>query len=148
MENEKTTSFDCWCIIELMGHSKIAGRVTEKPLGGTSFIQVDVPAIKDYPAFTRLLNHPAIYAINPVDEATARHAAENIKSSPVTRFEAAIMVEKKATEMVNKLSEQSPDIKAAVDAYKEKNGIKSLEQGLEQEKEENPNDTGDEDLPW
>lgn len=57
--------FDEWCIVELFGHSKIAGHVTNGTIGGCSFIRVDVPnpdgeGVK----FTRYLGQGSIYAIN------------------------------------------------------------------------------------
>lgn len=40
--SEKQT-FDCWAIVEVMGHVTMAGRVTERAIGGQSFIRIDVP---------------------------------------------------------------------------------------------------------
>jgi hypothetical protein len=39
-------AFDQWCIVELFGHTKIAGKVSEAQIGGQSFIRVDVPQIE------------------------------------------------------------------------------------------------------
>jgi len=39
-------TFDVWAILEIMGHTRIAGRVTEQALGGSALIRVDVPALK------------------------------------------------------------------------------------------------------
>ena len=81
-----TDKFDNFCIVELFGHQKIAGRVTEQVIGGQSFIRVDVPATQRFPAFTRMFGSGAIYSITPVDEATAKSAAENIYTEPVTVY--------------------------------------------------------------
>ncbi|MDD2657785.1 MAG: hypothetical protein PHD04_03970 [Candidatus Pacebacteria bacterium] len=43
--------FDEWAIIDLFGHQKIAGRVSEQQIGGASFVRVDVPL---EPPFTKL----------------------------------------------------------------------------------------------
>src|SRR5687768_7952526 len=75
--------FDSWAIVELFGHKKIAGRVTEQVIGGGAFVRVDVPASKHYAAYTKLLGNGAIYAITPVDEAIARKALEYINADPI-----------------------------------------------------------------
>lgn len=85
MTTENT--FDTWAIVELFGHQKIAGRVTEASVGGCSFVRVDVPAVGDVPAYTRLFGNGAIYAINPVTEELARASANAYRAAPVTRFD-------------------------------------------------------------
>lgn len=78
--------FDQWCIVELFGHNRICGRVTEQTLGGETFIRVDVPETPDTPAFTRLFGKGAIYAINPVSEEIARVAAGHCCATPVNEY--------------------------------------------------------------
>ena len=85
MQQEK---FDIWAICELFGHNKIAGRVTEQSIGGSSLVRVDVPETEKIPGFTRFLNVSAIYAINPVTEEVARGYAERIQSKPIDAFDA------------------------------------------------------------
>ena len=80
---EPQEKFDVWALVELFGHSRIAGRVTERNLGGAAFLQVDVPETEKNPAFTRVLNPSAIYAINPIDETTARNYAERLDAAPI-----------------------------------------------------------------
>jgi hypothetical protein len=76
-------SFEAFAIIELFGHSRIAGKVTEETIGGGAFIRVDVPEINGQKAFTKYLGDKAIYAMTPVDEETARLYAESISAKPV-----------------------------------------------------------------
>jgi hypothetical protein len=80
--------FEVYAIVELFGHNKIAGKVTEQVIGGSSFIRVDVPNTKDVPGFTRLLHANAIYAINPVTEEVANGYAERIQSQPIQSWDA------------------------------------------------------------
>jgi hypothetical protein len=88
-------SFDQFCIVELFGHSRIAGRVTEQVIGGQGFVRVDVPELskdrynEETPAFTRLYGPGAIYSITPVDEETARQAALSMRVAPVNVYLAA-----------------------------------------------------------
>lgn len=90
MENH----FDQWCIVELFGHQRIAGRVSEQTIGGCSFVRVDVPGGKDRPAFTRLLGQGAIYSIIIADEVTARAAAAYYTPEPMDKWTVENMLEK------------------------------------------------------
>lgn len=80
-------SFKQWAIIELFGHQRIAGLVTEQSVGGCSFVRVDVPETKKAPAFTKLYGNGAIYGISFVTEDVARAAAQSIRSEPVSVYD-------------------------------------------------------------
>jgi len=92
-----------WAIVELMGHQKIAGYLTTINTGASVFFMVDVPEIGLAQAFTRIFNPAAVYAINPVDEQTARIVANSLKAKPVAEWsiDRAIQValSKQATEL-------------------------------------------------
>lgn len=104
MDKEKQQTLDCWAIVELMGHQRIAGRVTERSVAGVMMIQVDVPAVEEWPAFTRMLGGGAIYAINPCDEETARSWARTsmTTASPITSFEGRGLLTKMAEKIVER----------------------------------------------
>ncbi len=78
--------FDCFCIVELFGHSRIAGRVSEQVIGGQGFVRVDVPACNGIPEFTRLFGPGAIYSITPVSEEIANQAAAAMQVRPVNVY--------------------------------------------------------------
>lgn len=80
-------TFEQWAIVELFGHQRIAGRVTEQAIGGCSFIRVDVPAAAKEQAFTKLFGQGAIYAITFTDEAAATIMAGAIQARPVDTWE-------------------------------------------------------------
>lgn len=88
------SKFKHWCIVELFGHSKIAGLCTEENIAGTNMLRVDVPETKQQPAFTKYYGSAAIYAINPVDENTAKIAAESIQIAPVGIWQSEQFIEK------------------------------------------------------
>lgn len=104
MSDQKTT-FKHWCIVELFGHSKIAGLCTEENIAGTNMLRVDVPEIKSQPAFTKYYGSSAIYAINPVDEKTAIICAESLKIGQVQEWNAETFMKKFAD---NKASLPAP----------------------------------------
>lgn len=85
MEEQK---FDLWCMVELFGHQKIAGRCTEQNVAGTNMLRIDVPEAANQPAFTRFLSSGAIYAINPVTEEVARKLARSYNVAPVDAWSA------------------------------------------------------------
>ncbi|MCZ2077879.1 MAG: hypothetical protein LC130_23110 [Bryobacterales bacterium] len=74
------------CIVELMGHNRIAGMVSEQELGGTKFVRVDVPAVEGEPGFTKLFGSAAIYAVTPTDEETMIRAVRAFRSVPIERW--------------------------------------------------------------
>jgi hypothetical protein len=95
MEEQK---FSSWAIVEVMGHSRFAGFVSEQAIGGCSFVRVDVPEVpavmngdrlieESRPAFTKLLGQGSIFAITPCTEATAREAARQFHTRPISMFE-------------------------------------------------------------
>jgi len=90
----ETQKFDCWCLVELFGHSKIAGRCTEQNIAGTNMLRVDVPETKTQPGFTRLFGSAAIYAINPIDEQTCRFMAERLEVKPIESWNISEVMKK------------------------------------------------------
>ena len=86
-----------WAIVELFGHQRMAGCVTNEAVGGCSFVRVDVPETPGAPAYTRLLGQGAIYAINIVTEDVARVAAATFRSAPVSAFDLPELRERTVT---------------------------------------------------
>lgn len=78
--------FEAWALIEIMGHVRLAGKVTEQVIAGASFLRVDVPEVGELAGFTKFYGAAAIYSISPVDEATARHAAAAWHVRPVETY--------------------------------------------------------------
>lgn len=92
-------SFSTWAVVELFGHQRIAGLVTEATIGGCAFVRVDVPEQPErparanwdagspaLPAYTRYFGQGAIYALNPCSEQIARRAAAEFRASPPIPF--------------------------------------------------------------
>ena len=79
--------FEAWAIVELFGHQRIAGRLTEQTIGGCNFVRVDVPEVNGNQAFTKLFGQGAIYAITFVDEAIAKAAVDKMRPRPVSVYD-------------------------------------------------------------
>ena len=92
-----------WAVLELFGHGRLAGAVSEQQLGSEAFIRVDVPEVtftedayvdgvrtpqrRVIQAHTKLLGGKAIYGIAYVDEAAALLAAHRIRHAPIKEWE-------------------------------------------------------------
>lgn len=76
--------FKEWAVLELFGHRKFAGLVTEVELAGERFIRIDVPS---EPPVTQVYGGKAIYCITPTDEATCRGFSVGNRPEPISRWE-------------------------------------------------------------
>ena len=74
-------------VIDLFGHTRIAGKVTEATIGGSALIRVDVPETDGQQAYTRYYGVGAIYSITPTDEATMLRAASALMQEPIHPYE-------------------------------------------------------------
>lgn len=84
MENQ---SFKQWCLVELFGHNRLIGEVSESTIGGCSFVRVDVPATKKKKGFTKYYGNGAIYAMTPLKEKDAKDWLEEMQPDPVAAYE-------------------------------------------------------------
>ena len=73
--NAATSKFDTWALVEIMGHQKAAGRVTEAPVGGGVMLRIDIPKDADSQEFiTQYVNTGSIFRLTPVTEEIVRAA--------------------------------------------------------------------------
>jgi hypothetical protein len=73
---------EVWGILEIMGHSRFAGRISESTRFGVPLVRIEVPATKDAPAFEKHFGAASIFAVTPCTEAAARAAAEQFRERP------------------------------------------------------------------
>lgn len=88
---EQPQPLDCWAIVEVMGHKRFAGHVSEQLFGSAALIRVDVPATAQPASYRReayntaeyskLIGVASIYCITPCTEEVARRAAVVIECS-------------------------------------------------------------------
>lgn len=81
---------EMWAIVELMGHRRLAGRVSEVEAFGTKMLRIDIPksaAIGDAEVVTQFYGGPSIYGVSPVSEDVARAAAMRNQQAPVSPWE-------------------------------------------------------------
>jgi hypothetical protein len=102
--NPPRAGLDGCAVIELFGHTRIAGRVSDFTLGSAVFVRVEVPETKGLKGYTRLINPSAIYALNPCDEESMMAAAKQCSTSPVELLVAYDMREKVRAEFAEELT--------------------------------------------
>lgn len=86
---DTTSSFDQWAILEILGHRRLAGRLTEASIAGGSFLRIDIPETDGQPPMTQYYAPSSVYAITPTTEDIARRAAARFRPAPVNRWELA-----------------------------------------------------------
>ena len=79
--------FKEWCIVELLGHVRIAGLVTEVELFGSKLGRVDIPSGDTF--VTQYFNGSSLYRLTPTTEEIARAVAASNQPEPVHRWELA-----------------------------------------------------------
>lgn len=73
-----------WCILEIMGHRKLAGQVQEVAIGGGVMLRVDVPSD---PPLTQFYGVTSIFCLTPTTEEIARAIGARYAAPPVHRYE-------------------------------------------------------------
>lgn len=66
-----------WAVLEIMGHRRIAGRVTEETIAGAVMLRVDIPGPKagDPPKATQYYGGASLFCMTPTTEELARREA-------------------------------------------------------------------------
>lgn len=89
-----TEQFKTWALVELFGHTRVAGEVSEQTIAGGAMVRIDVPETDSSPAFSRIVNVNAIYAINPMSEEMVRSIAGQLNVKPIQSWDIREYVEK------------------------------------------------------
>jgi hypothetical protein len=80
-------NFDMWAIVELMGHRKLAGRVSEQIIAGTPLLRIDVPDTPGCQGFTTYYGASAIYSLTPTAEQICIAYAAAHRERPIQAYE-------------------------------------------------------------
>lgn len=63
---------ETWAFVEIMGHNKVAGRVSERKVGVAVMLQVDVPNADEGFSHSQLFSPQAVFSILPTTEEWCR----------------------------------------------------------------------------
>lgn len=88
-EAPETTAYTGWAVLELMGHRRLAGYVSEAAQYGTAQIRIDIPTEDGQPPITQFYGGASIYCLTPVTEEAARAVAKHHRPAPVQPYELA-----------------------------------------------------------
>lgn len=81
--------FEGWAILELMGHRRLGGYVTEVTLAGAGMLRIDIPELvlgeTTHAAATQFYPPASLYALTPTTEEIAR--AVRSRPEPVHAWE-------------------------------------------------------------
>ena len=94
-DETKASAFEGWAILELMGHRRLAGYLSDAVVGGVALLRIDVPNNDWKPGVdgsqewvaTQCYSGASIYCITPTTEAIARKVATSCHPAPVTAWE-------------------------------------------------------------
>lgn len=78
-------AYEGWAIVELMGHVRMAGRVSEAPMFGTALLRIDIPDGDAYT--TQFASGGSIYRLTPCSEEVARAVGDGGQAMPVQPWE-------------------------------------------------------------
>jgi hypothetical protein len=82
--SETASAYEGWAIVELLGHRRLCGVVSEVDLFGAKMGRVDVPSD---PPQTHFFSGGSVYCMTPTSEAIARALTERDRPAPVNRWE-------------------------------------------------------------
>ena len=86
MGKNTNNNFGTWAILELMGHVKLAGFITEEELFGGKMGRIDIPVENDK-NITQYFGGHTVYRLTPVTEQVVRAFAARNQPRPVYVYE-------------------------------------------------------------
>lgn len=85
--------FEGWAVIELMGHVRLAGYVTEEEHFGAKLGRIDVPL--EQGSVTQFFGGSSVYRVTPCSEVIAKQIAQDSISKPIKEWEVKHVVDPK-----------------------------------------------------
>jgi len=77
---------EVWAVVELMGHVKVAGLVTEEERFGCKMGRIDIP-MKEGGLTTQYFGGSSVYRMTPTTEEVARAIATKNQPAPIHSWE-------------------------------------------------------------
>lgn len=99
-------TFAEWVILELFGHRRLAGYLTEQEIAGQGFLRLEIPE-----QATQFYSPSAVYGITPTTEEIARRVAKGSNPAPIHQWElpAAPQLDYPQDEDTDRISDEPAD---------------------------------------
>lgn len=85
VKQKQTATEETWAILELMGHVRLAGKISEVERFGSKMGRIDIPDGEGW--ITQFFGGGSVYRITFVTEAVARHTAKSTAPAPVSPWD-------------------------------------------------------------
>jgi hypothetical protein len=82
---EQQSTFDEWAILEVMGKTRLGGRVRDQQVFGVNMVRIEIPKGEGF--YTRFFHPQALFSLTLVGEKEARAVAAYNEAPPVSRWE-------------------------------------------------------------
>jgi hypothetical protein len=76
------TAYQGWAVVELFGHVRLAGLVSEADQYGVKMLRIDVPEVDGRPAFTTYKGGSALFSVTPTTEEVAIAVVKQERPAP------------------------------------------------------------------
>lgn len=83
--------------MELMGHRRLAGKISEQMIASVQFVRIDVPMGGEQ-VTTQFYGPTSVYCLTPTTEEIARAVADRNRPEPVYRWELPVTTQRTAVE--------------------------------------------------
>jgi len=91
-----TAAYEGWAILDLLGHVRLAGRVSEVSQYGVTMGRIDIPDVPAtetspaIPGFSRFFGGSSVYSMTPTTEEIAVAFTRKSRPVPVQRYDLAL----------------------------------------------------------
>jgi hypothetical protein len=88
MTDTERKSFEGWCLLELMGHRRLGGFISEVTVAGAGMLKIDIPGDGPGEVYATQYYPPSsVYCLTPCSEEAARIVAAKNRPAPVASWE-------------------------------------------------------------
>lgn len=142
-EDEKSKGFEGPAILELLGHRRLVGYVSEAQIAGSTFLRIDIP-VADGETMTQYYNPASLYGLTPCDEDTAELEATDQQVDVVNRYRLRPVIERETQAWMEAERERYADLQKRYERlsknYDEQFGMRAAAVPIDRDEEDDDTD--------